>query len=632
MGQLNLEDKRGLVLERIDNLEIDLTEEQLDFIINPAYNNSFLSACPGSGKTEVVGIKAAYEFARWHEKFKGIAVLSFTKNAAKEISHRIKKYTGRENALHPHYVGTIDSWLHSYILHPFGHKAGGYEGKNGDKSYRVIDSNEKYDFLASYKSIISQDPFQQAWVNEYYFECCSPPVLASQSRYLDCRAVPDDKLWVMGFKKKSFLKSGFATYADSEYLCYNVLNSNPILLSIIVKRFSIFYIDECQDLSFNQLEILQKLSEAGAKIHFIGDSNQSIYEFKKVSIEKIREFIKRNGLLEMYLTQNFRSNQRIVNVSTGLKSVGKGEDEKQIIGIEKILVPDCCILWEYEEEDYKSLPQYFIDKIKKINDFLEGESIKIDINKSALLARSHSSLAPFKNSGGSKLSKVELIAFALNCWASSPRSGRDMHDALQQLGKALCQLAYNGAGNHQNQYCPEFYTNFEWRDLLYNLITEMNLSQNNIFPFGLINWSSWTSSVKNFLEKYWGKLKTPENDWEVAKTKVRSPSGFAKLAVGESVQSMQNSYSEKLRMTTFHDIKGETLDAAMIISSASKKSRGGYFGQWISKDINESEYVRFAYVASSRPKHLLIWAIPKGKKNIHILKIQKLGFDLEPLK
>jgi DNA helicase-2/ATP-dependent DNA helicase PcrA len=632
MEDLTLADKLNDVLGRIDKLEIDLSEEQLDFIVNPAAASSFLSACPGSGKTEVVGIKAAYEFVHWDERFMGIAVLSFTKNAAKEISQRIKKYTLNDNKHHPHFVGTIDSWLHSYIMHPFGHRAGGYEGKNQDKSFRIIDNKERYDFLIGYKTIINLKPYQDAWVNEYYYQCGSTPVLESQSRYLSCVGLSDEIKSAMIYRKNKFLKAGFATYADCEYICYNLLKDDPVLLQLIVKRFSVFYVDECQDLSYNQLQIFQQLFDAGAKIHFVGDSNQSIYEFKKVSIEKIREFIKLNKLLEMRLTKNFRSNQHIVNVSDGLRSSGKWDDGKQIIGLEKILFTECCLLWEYEEQDYKLLPQHFINKIEQINNSLEENSLKIKIDKSAVLARSHSSLSPLKNSRDGKLSKAELIASAINCWASSPRSGRDLQDALHQLGKALCQLAYKGEGNHQNQYCPQSYTNFEWRDLLYNLMTELNLNEHNIFPFGQINWANWVSSVKNVLERYWEKLKTPESDWESAKSKVRSPSGFAKMEVGEFFKSSQNSYSKKLRLTTFHDIKGETLDAALIISSDSKKSRGGHFEQWISGSINESEYVRFAYVASSRPKHLLIWAIPKGKNSSSISKIQKLGFIVKTFK
>ena len=82
-------------------------------------------------------------------------------------------------------------------------------------------------------------------------------------------------------------------------------------------------------------------------------------------------------------------------------------------------------------------------------------------------------------------------------------------------------------------------------------------------------------------------------------------------------------------MTTFHDIKGETLDAVLMVSSKDKKSKGGHYEHWLSEKINEKEFVRFAYVGSSRPKHLLIWAIPKKKVNKHKKKIYDLGFTAE---
>ncbi len=67
-------------------------------------------------------------------------------------------------------------------------------------------------------------------------------------------------------------------------------------------------------------------------------------------------------------------------------------------------------------------------------------------------------------------------------------------------------------------------------------------------------------------------------------------------------------------MTTIHDVKGETLDAVLVVSAKDKHSKGGNVEQWISVDPNEKEFVRFAYVASSRPKHILIWCYSKDYK------------------
>lgn len=631
MGKLLIEQKLKIVQSRIIKLDLQLSEEQLDFILHPMLKNCYLSACPGSGKTEVVGIKAAYEIAEWKDNFCGIAVLSFTKNAAKEISDRIKKYSGVSSVRHPHFVGTIDSWLHSYLLHPFAHKTTNYDSKTNDKSFRIIDNEERYDFLNSFKTVLSVKPYKDAWVNEYYFECTDPLTLQSQSRYLDLSSVLAPIKKTLEQNKKKLLKAGLATYADAEFLCYYMLKNRANILALIAKRFPVIYIDECQDLSLNQLEILQLLNDAGTKVHFIGDRNQSIYEFKKVYVEKINNFIIKNGMTEIHLTKNFRSNQNIVNVAMGLESCNTGKTSKKISGHEALLIQECCLVWEYETVDFISLPQNFINIIKDINLNLSQESVKIEINNSVILARAHNTLSLFKNTPGSKLSKIELIANALSCWSNTPRTGKDMQNALHQLGKSLCMLGYNGSGNHQNQYCPENYTNFEWRALLFDLITNIITTENKIFPFDDVNWKDWTASLKVFLKNYWDNLRDP-NDWDSVKTKIKSPSGFADKPVIETVAAIQNSYTNSVRMTTFHDVKGETLDAALIVSSPNKKSKGGHFEHWISQNSSESEYVRFAYVASSRPKHLLIWAIPKVKNNKHLKRILELGFRVKSFK
>lgn len=628
MTELSIQEKRELVKKKLSSIEHELSEEQLDFILHPIGEACYLKACPGSGKTEVVGIKAAYEIAEWKDNFKGIAVLSFTKNAAKEIADRVKKVGGIKTAHHPHFIGTIDSWLHAYILHPFAHKLYGYKGKNSDKSYHLIDSEEKYDFLTSFKTNISTSPkYIDAWVNEYYFECSDPVCLQSQSRYLDLKNVSDTVLEELKANKRKFLTSGLTTYADAEFLCYFLLKKNRNILSNIVKRFPIIIIDECQDLSNNQLEILKLLINEGSIIHLVGDNNQSIYEFKKVYVEKINEFITDNKLTERLLTKNFRSNQKIVDVSIALEEHNTGNSPNHVIGNEKEVVEKSCILWEYSTDEFSKLPQRFIDHIESINSNRSKEAKIIEISKSGILARAHATLSGFRSHPNSRYSKIELFANALNCWANQPKTGKDMQNALQQIGKSISLLAYDGNGNHQHQYCPEIYNQIEWRNLLCELIAESTKSENEIYPFSDLTWSKWASNLKSFLEQYWDNLRNPKNDWASVKAKIKSPNGSAQKLVINTIKEDENSYSKKIRMTTFHDVKGETLDAVLVVSAKNKQSKGGHFSHWVGEDIIEKEYVRFAYVASSRPKHLLVWAIPKTPNNGLIEKIKDLGFE-----
>ena len=58
-----------------------------------------------------------------------------------------------------------------------------------------------------------------------------------------------------------------------------------------------------------------------------------------------------------------------------------------------------------------------------------------------------------------------------------------------------------------------------------------------------------------------------------------------------------------LRITTIHNVKGETLEALMLVSSRDKGTSDGYWTQWL--DDPTSEAARLAYVASSRPRKLI---------------------------
>ena len=627
MNGTSVMQKFDLVKLELSSLETELTEEQLDFILHPASQSSYLKACPGSGKTEVVGIKAAYEISKWQENFSGIAILSFTKNAAKEISDRVNKYGGAKALTHPHYIGTIDSWIHGYILQPFGYLSSGFTGKNNDKSFRLVDNKTKYDYLNSFKTILSYDPYKEAHVNEYYFECSEPLNIQTQSRTFDLKNVTKENIQDLEKNKKRFLKAGLTTYADAEFLCYYFLKRHKDITRNIVKRFPIIFIDECQDLSNNQIEILTILRKAGAVIHFVGDNNQSIYEFKKVYVEKINHFIKENNLIEKLLTQNFRSNKEIIQVTQNIERINTGLIPEQITAHQPKILNSSCLLWEYNEEDFLNLPQKFIDFIENVNSQIKDTETKIDISNSGILARGHSILSEFRNKPNSRLSKIELIVNALNCWSNNNKSTKDIEDALNQLGKAISILAYNGKGNHQHQFCPEPYNQVEWRFQLIDILKNLKKPEHKILPFSKLTWKDWTKNLKTFLRFYWPNLISPENDWEEIKNKIKSPSGLSNNLVENKFRNKKKKYSKAVRMTTFHDIKGETLDAILMVSTKDKKSKGGHYEHWVSEKADEKEYVRFAYVGSSRPKHLLIWAIPKKEKNKFRNKIYDLGFS-----
>lgn len=97
---------------------LHLTNNQVTYILSNMKADIYLNACPGSGKTEVVAIKCAFEMLRWKSKASGMAVLTFTNSAEDEIRERTVSYL-RHQIQYPHFLGTFTSWLHGYVANPF---------------------------------------------------------------------------------------------------------------------------------------------------------------------------------------------------------------------------------------------------------------------------------------------------------------------------------------------------------------------------------------------------------------------------------------------------------------------------------------------------------------------------------
>ena len=98
-----------------------LTDEQRAFI--DAEGKIVLCACPGSGKTFIVAKKLLKYLETWPYAYRGIAVLSFTNVASKEILRQTEELADRkfQNIEFPHFIGTLDSFINTFIFLRFGY-------------------------------------------------------------------------------------------------------------------------------------------------------------------------------------------------------------------------------------------------------------------------------------------------------------------------------------------------------------------------------------------------------------------------------------------------------------------------------------------------------------------------------
>jgi hypothetical protein len=161
-----------------------------------------------------------------------------------------------------------------------------------------------------------------------------------------------------------------------------------------------------------------------------------------------------------------------------------------------------------------------------------------------------------------------------------------------------------------------------WRKFLCESLKYLH--SNELHNIG-VSWSTWTKSAKTLIRELPNQhfcsdavvnILAPLNE-----VNLTSPSGLAKQEVASSL-GLTAKPTLSFKKSTIHGAKGETHDVTILISSA-RAGNDSHWSNWI-KDSN-SEDARFAYVASSRPKEYLIWAVKK-LKSVEKDKLQSLGF------
>jgi DNA helicase II / ATP-dependent DNA helicase PcrA len=94
------------------------------------------------------------------------------------------------------------------------------------------------------------------------------------------------------------------------------------LLALLQPKYLYILVDEFQDTSGIQSEILQQLInyDDSPNIFVVGDDDQSIYGFQGANLQNIENFMRKynEALTPIVLTQNYRSSQHILNAATSV--------------------------------------------------------------------------------------------------------------------------------------------------------------------------------------------------------------------------------------------------------------------------------------------------------------------------
>ncbi|MDP1722908.1 MAG: ATP-dependent helicase [Candidatus Gottesmanbacteria bacterium] len=152
----------------------------------------------------------------------------------------------------------------------------------------------------------------------------------------------------------------------------HILNTNPHILKAFRATYSHVLLDEFQDTTTNQYELIKTVFFSKTRLIAVGDEKQRIMVWAGADPEVFNKFIKDFNAKKISLFANYRSNPPLVQLQKHMINAGKGkvdpiptESSKENSG--------SCSIWLFDNEDTeaKTVAKY-------IKEVLENDSYKPD--------------------------------------------------------------------------------------------------------------------------------------------------------------------------------------------------------------------------------------------------------------
>ncbi len=278
-------------------------------------------AGPGSGKTTVITGRIRYLIEKLGVSPEHILVITFTKAAADEMRLRFIALMGGKQL--PVQFGTFHAIFFSILKHAYHYRADQiitpewkYAFLREILAKEQLSEEEGKELIEQLLAEISLVKNEQLDLQHYYAKCCG------SARFLEIYNAYERKL----------RENKWIDFDDMLSLTYELLLNRADHLRAWQSRFRYILVDEVQDMNKLQYDILRLLAAPENKLFFVGDDDQSIYQFRGARPELMRHFLDDYAdAKQLYLTENYRCAKEIVSAAGNLISHNQNRFEKKIV-------------------------------------------------------------------------------------------------------------------------------------------------------------------------------------------------------------------------------------------------------------------------------------------------------------
>lgn len=289
-----------------EKFHIGLNEQQLA-AVKSISDPTLLLAVPGSGKTTVLVTRLGYMIYCCGIEPEHILTVTYTVAATKDMQRRFASLFG--NALAERLEFRTINGICAKIIDYYGNCV-------GKKAYDLV-TDEGY--RSKLLSVIYQEqlhgfPTESDLRN-----------LSTHITYIKNRMLQKSEIKQLGKEQELPLYEIYTDYCqrmraqslmdydDQMVYALTILQKVPIVLEHFQSVYQYICVDEAQDTSKIQHEIVKALSGENSHIFMVGDEDQSIYGFRAAYPEALLDFEKNHTNAKVLLMEeNFRSNAKIV--------------------------------------------------------------------------------------------------------------------------------------------------------------------------------------------------------------------------------------------------------------------------------------------------------------------------------
>jgi DNA helicase-2/ATP-dependent DNA helicase PcrA len=598
-----------------------------------------VQACPGSGKTTLIAAKLILLAKKWPLSHQGICVLSHTNVAKDEIIERLKKsktLEARRLLSYPHFIGTIQEFTGKFAAFPY------LRSKNID--INCVDTDLCVDLIYSKishgtrtyvdrKSEFSNVlyDFDIKYENEKFI--INVPTFGENSTspsYGNLRAV-----------RRKLISEGYFFYRDVFTFAQMALSKNIVVPTALRKRFPCVFVDEMQDTQKFQDELLCGIfppDDPYVIIQRFGDPDQAIFHGTG-SDEPNESF---NGKLaadmDYVVHKSHRFDAQLAGKIKPLSNNGipletelieealaersqaqsSGESfEHSVIVFNDDNIGDVLqffgnIVSSQFHEEYKKSDQFVVKAVGAVGNKVDPNVEQLKIGHYWADYEKNKTKNNFKEN-----SLIEVVRYCrdLTLFDWSHRYKLSINSILKLLRLAGKRYEngriYTGTSLRNLLKADNNWSNF--RKTIYLLLSEQPLNEecwrriceDLTLLFGLHGASEGATQYLAYNEDFLnaechndGQEEDSSSVMSLPENMVIHPDGF------------------RIQLSTIHGVKGETHDATLVMETRNYKYDistllNHIAGVDVTRHTQKTKikFSRQLYVAASRPRHLLCFAI-----------------------